>query len=94
MCADKSCWKGRGQPAKPLGTYVVKRRGGKNKIKLMSMKDFALLPIEENKMGNNLLCLNMHVLDLSKRKDHVLLINTDYLVIEEILRGSMQGGKL
>lgn len=52
----------------------------------MSMKDFALLPMEENKMGNNL-CLNMHVLDLSKRKNHVLLINTDYLVIERDTEG-------
>lgn len=32
-------------------------------------------------MGKNLLCLNIHVLDLSNRKDHVLLISTDYLVI-------------
>lgn len=43
-------------------------------------------------MGNNL-CLNMHVLDLSKRKNHVLLINTDYLVIERDTEGQYAGGQ-
>lgn len=36
---------------------------------------------EAKEMGNNLPCCNIEELDQSKRKDHVSLTATDYLVI-------------